>query len=146
MFAAEVKTMKHRATVICQRGKHILLVAKEGARWALPGGRQRLDETLAETAVRELEEETTLLATEVTYLFLFTGSRTRHSVFVAHIAWDAFPVPTNEIARCHWVLPEELKHLPASVPTKGIAELFSRHARREGRPTFSQAINDLSTE
>lgn len=50
--------MKERATVLCQRGDRILLVARPRARWVLPGGKPRSSETLSDAARRELTEET----------------------------------------------------------------------------------------
>lgn len=57
--------MKERATVICERGRCILLVGKAGARWNLPGGKLKLDETIRQAASRELLEETHLDAVEL---------------------------------------------------------------------------------
>src|SRR5258707_7716367 len=95
--------MKDRATVLCVRDDRILLVARERSRWALPGGRIRRDEAPHEAALRELEEETTLVADELMYLFQFNGFNTQHQVFFAEVASDLTAQPRNEIARCTWV-------------------------------------------
>ena len=76
---------KDRATVLCVRSDRILLVARDRSGWALPGGRIRRDEAPHEAASRELEEETTLVADELTYLFQFDGFNTKHYVFFAEV-------------------------------------------------------------
>jgi 8-oxo-dGTP diphosphatase len=119
--------MKDRATVLCVRDDRILLVARERSRWALPGGRIRRDEAPHEAALRELEEETTLVAEELMYLFQFNGFNTQHQVFFAEVGSDLTAQPSNEIARCRWFAPVKIATLSASVPTRGIVELFFRH-------------------
>ncbi|QDQ83021.1 NUDIX hydrolase [Paraburkholderia megapolitana] len=116
--------IKHRATVICHEAGHVLLVARTLSRWALPGGRVKPGETLRDAALRELREETSLHATNVTYLFQFGGIRTRHYVFVATLPGDAIPKPANEIERCGWFPVSRIASLPASVSTRGIVQLM----------------------
>jgi 8-oxo-dGTP diphosphatase len=114
--------MKERATVLCVRDNRILLVARERSRWALPGGRIRRDEASHEAALRELKEETTLVADELAYLFQFNGFNTQHHVFFAEVGPHL-----TEIARCRWFAPAKIATLSSSVPTRGIVELFFRH-------------------
>jgi len=117
--------MKDRATVVCVRDNRILLVARVRSRWALPGGRIRRGEAPHEAALRELEEETTLVAQRLVYLFQFRGFNTLHNVFLADVAQQATARPRNEIAKCKWFAPVKIATLSASVPTRGIVELFS---------------------
>ena len=119
--------MKDRASVLCVRDDRILLVARDRSRWALPGGRIRRGEVPHEAALRELEEETTLRANELIYLFQFTGFNTVHNVFFADVAQHTTAQPTNEIEKCRWFAPIKIATLSASVPTRGIVELFFQH-------------------
>ncbi|BFG79330.1 NUDIX hydrolase [Paraburkholderia terrae] len=118
--------MKNRATVLCVRDGTILLVARERARWALPGGRIKRAEPPEAAASRELEEETGLIVSQMSYYFQFQGFSTLHHVFVADPPANAVPEPLNEIARCRWFAPSKIASLPASVPTREIVELFVR--------------------
>jgi 8-oxo-dGTP diphosphatase len=108
------------------RKGRLLLVAKERGRWAMPGGRPKSDEALACAAFRELREETGLPAVSVRYAFQFRGASTQHFVFVADLPDGAEPSPSSEIARCCWARLKDVKRMPASIPTKGIADLLLR--------------------
>jgi 8-oxo-dGTP diphosphatase len=119
--------MKDRASVLCVRDSRILLVARDRSRWALPGGRIRRGEAPHEASLRELEEETMLVANELMYLFQFTGYNTVHNVFFADVAQYTTAQPSNEIAKCKWFAPVKITTLSASVPTRGIVELFFKH-------------------
>lgn len=119
--------MKDRATVLCVRDNRILLVARERSRWSLPGGRIGRGEAPHEAARRELEEETTLVATGLMYLFQFSGFNTQHQVFFADVEQHAIALPSNEIAKCRWFAPIKIETLSASVPTREIVALFFEH-------------------
>src|SRR5260370_18728786 len=119
--------MKDRASILCVRDSRILLVARDRSRWALPGGRIRRGEAPHEAALRELEEETTLRANELMYLFQFTGFNTVHNVFFADVAQHTTAQPTNEIAKCRWFAPIKKATLSASEPNLGILQLFFKH-------------------
>jgi 8-oxo-dGTP diphosphatase len=122
--------VKQRATVVCQLGARILLVSKEGSRWSLPGGKAAVGENLQTAALRELAEETSLRALRIRYLFDFTGVRTCHHVFVAHVEEDQTPVPSNEITRCRWVKVTDVAHYATSTCTRGIVDILSLSALR----------------
>ncbi|MEY8661664.1 NUDIX hydrolase [Ligilactobacillus faecis] len=51
----------------------ILLQQRTSGKWGLPGGLLELGETLAETAIREVKEETGLIVTELKQLHTFSG-------------------------------------------------------------------------
>jgi 8-oxo-dGTP diphosphatase len=120
--------MKDRSTVICTRDERILLVARAHppwpVRWALPGGKIRSTETPPDACRRELWEETSIEPLRLYYLFQFGGLIKRHHVFLADMAFNAHPHPRNEIAQCQWFTPQEIAHLPASIPTRAIVALF----------------------
>jgi 8-oxo-dGTP diphosphatase len=120
--------MKDRASVLCVRDDRILLVARERSRWTLPGGRIRRNEAPHEAALRELEEEAPLVADDLAYLFRFDGLNTQHYVFFAEVGPHLTAQPSNEIAKCSWFAPVKIATLSASVPTRGIVELFDTSA------------------
>lgn len=118
------------------RNGKVLLVARERSRWSLPGGTIKRSESPLEAARRELEEETTLVETTLTYVFQFGGLTKRHHVFFLDLSEDdASAEPCNEISQCRWFSPTKICTLSASVPTRGIVSLFLRYEnRREAAP------------
>jgi 8-oxo-dGTP diphosphatase len=122
--------MKDRATIICIREGQILLVARARSRWSLPGGSIKRSESPLDAARRELEEETSLVGVEFTYLFQFGGFSKRHLVFFVDIPRDASPEPRNEISRCRWFSPTKISTLVTSVPTREIVDLLFTHEHR----------------
>ncbi|WP_144148570.1 NUDIX hydrolase [Paraburkholderia sp. BCC1884] len=130
--------MKQRATVVCQRGTRILLVAKEHSRWSLPGGKPLPGEDWQDAALRELAEETGLRALRTGYLFDFTGVRTCHHVFAVQFADGQAPIPGNEITRCCWVKSTDIAQLTTSISTRAIVEILAMNVgRRPGRTHFA---------
>ncbi|MFM0629346.1 NUDIX hydrolase [Paraburkholderia xenovorans] len=120
--------MKERATIICWQHGKVLLVERGRARWSLPGGTIRRDESVAEAAKRELVEETTLAVDDLEFLFQFGGLSKRHYVFITELGDDAKPKPSNEILRCRWFRPRKVSTLATSVPTREIVKLvFGEH-------------------
>ena len=119
--------MKDRATIVCMREAKILLAARARSRWSLPGGTIKRSESPLDAARRELEEETTLVETRLRYLFQFGGLSKRHHVFFADLSEDASPEPCNEILQCRWFSPTKIGTLSASVPTRGIVDLFLQY-------------------
>jgi 8-oxo-dGTP diphosphatase len=122
--------MKDRATIICSQEGKILLVARVRSRWSLPGGTIRRSESPLDAARRELEEETSLVGMELTYLFQFGGLSKRHHVFRADIPRDASAEARNEISRCRWFNPAKISTLVASIPTREIVSLSRAYENR----------------
>lgn len=123
--------MKDRASVLCRRHDKILLVTRRWSRWALPGGTIRRTETPQDAALRELVEETAVVADALTYLFQFRGLGRQHHIFLVDLPEHSAPAPSNEIAGCAWFRPDEVPMLITSVPTREIVRLAFRHESRE---------------
>jgi 8-oxo-dGTP diphosphatase len=122
--------LKKRATVICRRGKRILLVARAQSRWALPGGILKRGEHLPDAALRELKEETRLSGKTAKFLFDFRGKQKHHHVFTCEIPNRAKPRPGNEITRCRWVHLDDVPDLLTSTPTNDIVKLMSQRRKK----------------
>jgi 8-oxo-dGTP diphosphatase len=122
--------LKKRATVICRRGKRILLVARNQSKWALPGGILKQGEHSAVAALRELKEETRLAGKSAKHLFDFRGKQKHHHVFACEIPNRAKARPSNEIAKCRWVHLDDIARLMTSGPTNNIVKLMSQRRRK----------------
>jgi 8-oxo-dGTP diphosphatase len=122
--------LKKRATVICRRGKRILLVTRSESKWALPGGMLKRGEHLTDAALRELKEETRLSGKSAKYLFDVRGKQKHHHVFSCEIPTRAKARPSNEISKCRWVHVDDIPRLLTSAPTHDIVKLMGRQRRK----------------
>ncbi|KVH04351.1 MULTISPECIES: NUDIX hydrolase [Burkholderia] len=127
---ASAVPIKERATVVCYRGEHVLLVARASSRWALPGGTIKRGETPLDAAHRELREETGMTGHDLVYAMQFTGLAKIHHVFFAEVGPDHTPQANNEIEKCRWFPIKGVEALRASIPTKRIVELVYKHEIR----------------
>ena len=73
--------LRDRATCVLIRDGKLLLVAIHTLKYLLPGGGVDPGETIEAAAVRELREETGLVATCTEYLYEFETASNRHHVF-----------------------------------------------------------------
>ena len=117
-----------RATIICRSQESVLLVARTASRWTLPGGIIKSDESPAEAASRELEEETGLIGLKLDYAFQFVGSSKLHHVFVTDVPTHSDPRPGKEINLCQWFRYVDVQSLPTSTPTPKIVERLHNHS------------------
>lgn len=122
--------------VVCLRGDDVLLIRRgkpprEGS-WSLPGGRQKLGETVREAALRELSQETGIEA-EIGPLLDVVDSVTRdsdgrvryHYTLVDYAAvWRAGePRAGGDAAEARWFSPAELAALDLWRETRRIIDL-----------------------
>lgn len=115
-LAKRVKT-RRRGTALVETEQGILLVSEDGLRFSLPGGAAEKDELWIQAAIRELHEETGLVACSARYLFSHMGdirkrnggySRNHHKVFL--IEAEGTPQPCQEIKVIHCYQPgDEMK-------------------------------------
>ncbi|MDO8872000.1 MAG: NUDIX domain-containing protein [Methanoregula sp.] len=90
---------RKRGTAIVETSKGILVVRSHNAKFLLPGGGVKGGESRIEAAIRELREETSLIAYEVKHLFNFKQSK----VFL--IKTNGTPHPRHEIAHVGFYSP-----------------------------------------
>jgi len=97
--------------------------------WAVPGGRVRAGETLAEAVVRELREETAVEGVCAGLLGLreLIGGEQAHQVVLAHrvsVLEATDPRPGGDAVEARWVPLAEVADYPLA---PGLAELLHDH-------------------
>lgn len=81
MISDNSRTKRNRATALVTNEGRLLLVRERGAkRWSLPGGGMKKGEDPVAAAIRELDEETRLVALSATYLFHYESPSQHHHV------------------------------------------------------------------
>ena len=73
--------LRDRASCVLVRDGKLLLVRADEPTYMLPGGGVDPGETVAAAAIRELREETGLVATHTEFLYVFETSTNRHHFF-----------------------------------------------------------------
>ncbi|MHA1748615.1 MAG: NUDIX domain-containing protein, partial [Promethearchaeota archaeon] len=120
-----------RGTAIVDTEKGILLVRDKGKKvFTLPGGNARKNESRESAAIRELREETGLVAEEVKYLFSLIGPKHRshkggfyrdyHKVFLIKARGEA--KPRKEISEVRYY--KEGDEIPLSRTTQRIIKKY----------------------
>jgi ADP-ribose pyrophosphatase YjhB (NUDIX family) len=151
-FAAETSypTPKVDIRAVLFRGTEEILLVQEkldGNRWSLPGGWADVGYTPFEVAVKEVYEETGLIAEAVRLLALLDKKRHDHppqpwyiyKAFILCRATGGFIQPhTTETAEVRWVHRTELPSLDLSVDRVTLAQLESmlEFARNPDLPTL----------
>ena len=92
-----------RAAALVELSTGILLVGIRGMGLMLPGGGVHPGERAEEAAIRELREETTLVAQRAEFLLHYDAYQFRHSVF--WVRASGTPVPSSEITSLAYYRP-----------------------------------------
>ena len=104
---------RRRGTAIVETPRGVLVVAGHSKVYLLPGGEANSGESRTDASVRELKEETGLIATKVKFLFRHIGHTHKsysggyfkdyHTVCIIHA--DGFAKPKNEIKYVDYYFP-----------------------------------------
>lgn len=115
--------MRARATVILRRGDNFLVVREKSGKWLLPGGKVENNELPISAATRELFEETSLVATGISFLFEYKSFSNIHIVFSAIVAKTANPKATGEVNETRWISLNEISDMETTPATKKIIDM-----------------------
>jgi 8-oxo-dGTP diphosphatase len=121
---------RRRATAIVTFPQGVLLVRqKYGTNFMLPGGGIELNELDIIGAIRELQEETTLIARAARFLFEYESDNNLHQIFALEASGT--PSPSQEIEELTYYQPGRV--IPMLDSTKTILDRYYQ-ARPFGQP------------
>ena len=112
---------RRRGTAIVDTPDGIVVVSAGGRTYYLPGGGARRGESRKSAAIRELREETGLVATDCSYLFEYTSFSNYHKVFL--IKCTGTPEPRHEINHIGYFKPRS-SNINVSDTTRKIIEIL----------------------
>lgn len=98
-------TRRSRATVIVELDRRIVLAETRDGLILLPGGGMNRGELPLQAAVRELQEETGLVATRAIFLFEHGSPSNRHHVF--WMAAGGVSEARDDAVALHFLAPDE---------------------------------------
>lgn len=138
-----------RSVVRDSAGRILLIKRSDNGHWAFPAGAMELGESIADCAIREVREESGLVATEVTLFALFSGPEytsvnmfgDRYQVFSHAFRVDAWSGDlarvTDETLDARFVAPDDFGDLDAPL-TRSVPETLAALAEyeRTGRVTL----------
>ncbi|MFP4524049.1 MAG: NUDIX domain-containing protein [Candidatus Woesearchaeota archaeon] len=100
---------KRRGTAILETSKGILLTSINGNMFLLPGGEAEKGESRFCAAIRELEEETGLIAYQAEVIFRHESHANEHTVVL--VKARGTPKPKNEVKHLNYYKPGNIKNL-----------------------------------
>jgi 8-oxo-dGTP diphosphatase len=112
---------RRRGTAVVDTSKGIVVVSMSGRTYSLPGGGARRGESREKATIRELREETGLIAADCSYLFEYTSFSTCHKVFL--INCDGTPEPRHEIKHVAYFNPNNSR-ITISYTTQKIIDRY----------------------
>ncbi len=121
LLAASVAVFRNGKVLVAQRARGL-----STGLWSLPGGRVEIGETLAECAIREVQEETGVAAKDPVFVdHVEMIGEDHHAVICAFAAhWVSGEGETGpEAAGILWCDPAEIERLPT---TPRLAEVIAK--------------------
>jgi 8-oxo-dGTP diphosphatase len=117
------------AAAVLDSQEQVLLVRHTYGKlnWELPGGASEPGESIIETALRELREETGLeaVAERLTGVYYDTETDAHHFVFRCLLSSEASPAPTSpEISACEYWSAADLPHPISNFTIQRIEDAF----------------------
>ncbi|MDK2908242.1 MAG: 8-oxo-dGTP diphosphatase [Candidatus Woesearchaeota archaeon] len=111
---------RRRGTAIFETEKGILLTSISGRTFILPGGGANKGESRFRAAIRELEEETGLMANYAKIIFRHESYSQEHTVVL--VKAEGTPKPKNEVKHLDYFKPG--KNIKISKGTKEIIKKY----------------------
>lgn len=133
--------MRKRGTAYVETSNGVLVVSVDGKTFSLPGGEPRKGESRKRATIRELKEETGLIATKCDYLFEYVSPFNRHKVFQIECVGES--KPRHEIKHLDYFNGSNLK---VSNTTREIIERVKRFSLNEIVCQYCGALTCVAPE